>query len=336
MFFLSVQFSFATGQLWTINPASPILYKTQTWESNFIQEPDVINFGGTNWVMFFASGPYSIGRATSTDGINWTDSATNPIIGSGFGNQSGNADHAGIYYDGVTLYIFYSDSNAGGNLIRQQSTDYGVTWTNKTTVLPSSGAPGNFTGYDTAFVVLNNGTYYLWVESSTSDTPKYEILLYTSTDFSTWSIQNGGNPLTSLKVQSNAMFGGPTVKVINGIFYMWYHANRASSGVLPTECSNAYSSDGITWTTFSQSVQPLGNQINLGSPQLIAPINQTADCRAIEVAGKSYLYYTRVATAQNAANIGVATYNGTLAELINTENTKSIGNNLSLPKGQLK
>jgi hypothetical protein len=81
-------------------------------------------FSGTN------GGGYSIGRATSPDGINWTEYSGNPVMVPQ-ASWEGNRIHPGWFSVGVTGYDLYYDSGSPGAVpqIGHATSPDGVTWT---------------------------------------------------------------------------------------------------------------------------------------------------------------------------------------------------------------
>jgi predicted outer membrane repeat protein len=70
------------------SPTGMVLARGTDWESHRIQEPCVVNTGNTYHMWYRgqgSGGATGIGHATSTDGINWTKDATNPVIEAGAG-----------------------------------------------------------------------------------------------------------------------------------------------------------------------------------------------------------------------------------------------------------
>jgi hypothetical protein len=75
----------ATGpSIYSLQPAAnPVLTQSQSWESSNLFYPYVLQDNGV-WTMFYAGywtpGRTAMGTATSTDGVHWTKTPSNPIF----------------------------------------------------------------------------------------------------------------------------------------------------------------------------------------------------------------------------------------------------------------
>lgn len=344
--FLIPSFCFAVQrQLWTQYSGNPIVsIGSQNWNNTYNGEPFVMNFGGTNWVLFYTGTGTTytgaIGRETSTDGLHWTrPSPDNPVIGATFSGETF-AAHFGMYYDGTTLYCFYVTATGGSSLYRQQSTDFGVTWTNKQTMIAyPSQAPANVLGFDTSSIVLQGGVYHMLVECYNNSSSSFSIYSWSSTDFTNWIVNNGGAVLASLKLDPNGETGGPNLHYINGTWYVWYHAtpgnNQDNSPLYTTFASSSDLADDFK--VLQSNINPFANQINtslITQGGSIPPYN-VADVRALEVNGSSYLYHNRSGGGSSTSDIAVETFPGKLSDLINQMSTVSTLKNDSLSYSNL-
>lgn len=68
------------GINWTKYSGNPILAATQSWEGNGIYYPTIYQVNDDYVMIFMSAGGTGFGRATSTDGINWTKDAANPFF----------------------------------------------------------------------------------------------------------------------------------------------------------------------------------------------------------------------------------------------------------------
>src|SRR3989344_6029117 len=72
----------SNGNVWTNDPIEPVFKPTQGWGSGAISSPYVLKIN-SEYKMWFSSpdtGRWSIGLATSPDGITWTQYASNPVL----------------------------------------------------------------------------------------------------------------------------------------------------------------------------------------------------------------------------------------------------------------
>lgn len=113
------------GKTWTKSSSNPLLLPggTGTWDEGGVAHPSVI-YDGNKFVMLYvgwASGATTIsgniGVATSTDGITWTKSTSNPVITKG---TTGAWDEYGVFaprlwVENGVYYANYSGKPAGTN-----------------------------------------------------------------------------------------------------------------------------------------------------------------------------------------------------------------------------
>lgn len=106
------------------------------WDATGIEAPAVVRTGPSSWQMWYSGcahdGPCAIGYATSSDGVNWTKYAGNPVLqpGSDWWNDGHVIHPAVVLADGVYTMWLYTFSNGDGApyFARATSTD-GITWT---------------------------------------------------------------------------------------------------------------------------------------------------------------------------------------------------------------
>lgn len=150
------------GTSWT-NSTNPVFKPSSGWGSAGPSSPFVLKIG-SEYKMWFSSadtGHWSIGLATSSDGINWTPYASNPVLTPSKSWEGNDVDGASVMYDGTTYEIFYHGS---GNLSYATSTD-GITWTkpaDKNPVLTRGASFDNNSMAGAGAVRLSNGTTLLY------------------------------------------------------------------------------------------------------------------------------------------------------------------------------
>ncbi|MCU0364677.1 MAG: T9SS type A sorting domain-containing protein [Ignavibacteriaceae bacterium] len=194
------QIGYATspdGINWTKYTGNPVLSGgSEAWEAGGILWCSVVSNSGT-YTMYYSglditSTYYSIGRATSPDGINWQkDTLNNPILTP----DSGQWDSKAVcgpycFYTSSTIYLYYTGwaMNYTGNTIGlATSTDNGLTW-NKYASNPvlNSGPAGSWDGdyVEVGSVMLLQDTLiHLWYDGSRDNTATnlWRIGLATST-----------------------------------------------------------------------------------------------------------------------------------------------------------
>jgi len=165
------------GQHWTKDP-NPVLSKdTTSWDSNRVGQPSVIYDGGEfkMWYAGWASdGIRKIGYATSTDGVIWTKSSSNPVLipgASGF-DRDGVSDPE-VVKVGPTYYLWYAglvDSSVDVYKIGVATSADGTSWTRPSSPILGS-LPSWMNSEMKAPSVLYDGTTYrLWFATNTAGT----------------------------------------------------------------------------------------------------------------------------------------------------------------------
>ncbi len=123
------------GIAWTRQGSEPVLrYGPGSWESHGVSAPSVWHDIGANlWKMWYAGrdfrGNYSIGYATSPDGVTWTKYLGNPVLRpstTGADDISVVSPHV-VYQAGV-YHMWYAGRGSSNQIFYATSSD-GVTWT---------------------------------------------------------------------------------------------------------------------------------------------------------------------------------------------------------------
>jgi hypothetical protein len=106
------------GLNWTPYAGNPVLSPTSgSWDSASISHQDVITYAGAYWMYYIGSvvdyrTSLSIGLATSSDGINWTQYAGNPVLTMGTDEwESGTLYHPGQVVVDDEMWLYYSGVN---------------------------------------------------------------------------------------------------------------------------------------------------------------------------------------------------------------------------------
>ena len=151
------------------------------WDAQMVREPWVIKDGSTYkmWYEGTSNWPqFEIGYATSTDGVNWTKHASNPV----FSGTPGGWDAFQVYApsvvkDGDTYHMYFSGTD--NDMSQRWSTGYatssdGISWTEASrnpVLIPVTGD-----SLDYVSVLNDGGTWKMWY--SYPD-PEYSIGLAT-------------------------------------------------------------------------------------------------------------------------------------------------------------
>ena len=287
---------------WVRSGANPLLAAVLPWEETAMQEPFVMLEDGV-WKLWFTGGwtHPGMGYATSPDGITWSKHAGNPVYGQGGSGYANTSDAHHIVKVGSTYWLFTSGGTTTSNpftTYRIATSSDGIAWT---TQVSSISLPSGKTLWGNRVVWLEGATWHMLQEAGPS---RWEIYHYTSSDGLTWSIQNSGNPLTTLQQHASGMYGGPTmaqqggltIPKRNGLYEIWYHA-AAVSGNNPTNIYRATSPDLVTWTSGDALIAT-------GSGD---ELDQIADPCVVVVGSVAYLYYDAVINTTEVGKIMLAT-----------------------------
>ncbi len=124
------------GINWTKYANNPVLVEgpSGSWDQALAIVGSVL-FDGSSYKMWYSGaasfGAARIGYATSSDGINWTKLATNPIMGAG---PSGSwddvtANSPNVVFDGTSYHMWYRGRDGATNRIGYATSPDGLDWT---------------------------------------------------------------------------------------------------------------------------------------------------------------------------------------------------------------
>jgi len=151
------------GFHWTKDPHNPLLSASPgQWDSVDVSMPNAWYEDGT-WFMLYGGnavglGSWRIGLATSNNGVDWTKSASNPVIPENVGQWDSSTEPSSVIKIGNTYYLWYYSIPHQIGLAT--STDL-ITWTRH------ANNPIFQTGYSDAMIFQRDGYYYLIIVSDT-------------------------------------------------------------------------------------------------------------------------------------------------------------------------
>lgn len=163
------------GLIWTEDP-EPALCPLfdDSWDRYWVGDPSVVEADGTYWMYYdgWNSWEPGIGCATSTDALNWTRCAENPVLVRG--PDPWDADSIGnpeVVYDGTNFRMWYT-GHAGDyrHSIGYATSPDGVTWSKHggNPVLEPSPAGWDDWGVNDPAVWFDGTTYHLWYGSGSA------------------------------------------------------------------------------------------------------------------------------------------------------------------------
>jgi predicted GH43/DUF377 family glycosyl hydrolase len=243
------------AQHWQKYPTVPVLDvgPPGSWEDTHVFCPTIL-YDGITYKMWYTGSdgtadPYRIGYATSPDGITWTKSVSNPVIGQGPASWDGiSAFCPFVLHDGLTYHMWYTGSDGSANRIGYATSADGIIWIkNAASPVLNVGSSGSWNDnmVRTPTVIFDGALYHMWY--SGHDDAIYRIGYATSPNGIVWT-QHPTNPVFDFGPSgswddSHVTF--PSVIQIGSTYHMWY-SGVGTIGV--GRIGHATSSDGITWT----------------------------------------------------------------------------------------
>jgi predicted GH43/DUF377 family glycosyl hydrolase len=221
---------------WTRNP-TPVLAPGSGWDGKGVSAPSVLYKDGV-WHMWYAGKNvmrYSIGYATSPDGINWTKYEQNPVLTASAEGQADDVDTVSphvLFKDGV-YHMWYAGRGDTDQIFYATSPD-GVQWT-KYANNPVLRLGGDFdwdNGEIAAPSVLWSGAQFeMWYQGYSRGTLQHYIGHATSSDGYTWT-KDALNPVVGLEAgvwDSYSVFYPSVIFGANGQPMMLYQGEASEN-----------------------------------------------------------------------------------------------------------
>lgn len=188
------------GTAWTKEITNPVLENGDTgaWDDYSVSFPAVIQDGGGYKMWYTGTGPgpggigsiRKIGMATSTDGIEWTKFASNPVLDVGPTGawDAGQVSVPTVARVGGGYHMWYSVGISGASGIGHATSPDGTTWTKDPAnpVLP--GGSGAWDDIVYAPFVLYDGCFFqMFYSGCNNSTGICQIGYASSLDGTTWT-----------------------------------------------------------------------------------------------------------------------------------------------------
>lgn len=304
-----------TGEVWTVE-ATAVLAPSQAWEfttgspQGSVLEPSVLFDSTTGTYRMWYSGGWekcAMGTATSSDGVHWTKSPINPLIGQGKLGQA-IACRNNVVKDQASgeVYIYFANSTGDrpGSIYVTHSPD-GLTNLAPPQLLLAPGATD--INLANSWIVLGaDGKWRIFYDSMTAAGTWEAFSAVCDTPLGPCAKQPG--PLKGLQV-GRGSYGGGWVQMQSGRFNTYFLAgpNGAEAGHLPTYIYHACDA-GMGTVTFG----------NHGNPLLSIPsgYDQHGDPFLIDGAsmpdGKSRMWLDELHNPSGYSHIVMATHAGAL------------------------
>ena len=151
-----------------------------------------------NYIMWYAASDnagstnFSIRRATSPDGENWTDDTNNPVFDPQSGWGASTISHPFVLNDGAEYKMWFNSADGGNWQIGLATSPDGINWTsyagNPVLTDTTSWEHSNFGG---SSVIFDGSTYHMWYSTNSP----FSINYATSTDGINWIKPSDQNPV---------------------------------------------------------------------------------------------------------------------------------------------
>jgi predicted GH43/DUF377 family glycosyl hydrolase len=255
------------GTTWTKQSNGDAVLSVGTgWEATNVYASHVVFAGAAQYGMWYTGSDGTnakVGFATSSDGINWTKDAGNPILTIGGAGKFDvtNAHQVCTVQVGNTYRIWYCGTNVSlVNAIGHAMVVGGVRQNSGNPVL-SLGTVAKFDAFSTIVgAVLYDMTYRMWYSGCHSIAQNdYKIGYATSTDGLTWTRQNSGDPVLTVGESTkfdDAQVSLPSIIKDGATYKMWYGGKSVADGLW--RIGYATSTDCLTWTRQNSGNAVLG------------------------------------------------------------------------------
>ena len=258
-----------------------------------VSDPSVVKAGAAYRMWYSGAAEDgaapAIFEATSTDGLSWTRARSGlPVLA----GTSGTFDEHGVSAPHVIhdpanaaapYRMWYAGQGAVYGAIGYATSPDGITWTKRDDVSTAAsadpvlmhgqaGSADSFSAGDPT-VLKDGATWKLWYTGD--DSSKKRIAYATSPDGISWT--KGGKVIAPEDPGANANYSfgafAPSVfKTAPNSYRMLLTGRKLVSGsTFQTKVMDATSSDGITWSAPSPSVNPAGNSSKFDYSNLDAP-----------------------------------------------------------------
>jgi hypothetical protein len=284
-----------------------------THNAFFAIEPTVLYESGTYKVWYDSCAEYagssSVGYATSTDALNWTDYGSTVV-------SMGTAGYRPfVAHIGSTYYLYYTNETGyyGDRHFMRRTSSNGISWSSAVdTNLGCSPVEGawNHRYIGNINVWIEGSVWYAIYEGASNET-MWTDGLATSTDGLSWT-PYPSNPI----LPAWFVGGGPDIHKIGSTYYMFVHGILTSwVNNKPTDIVLFQSNDLITWTNcsfFVQRTREIGYQYQ---------DYQVADASYFEgygdQAGRHFMMYEGTINGTDQGRLYVDESDYSLTEIVN-------------------
>ena len=210
------------GIHWTKHSENPVLSTGSNWDSYYVYSPTVIKEESTYkmWYVGYAGGTIAaVGHATSSNGINWTKYADNPVLSRGASGEwdARYVNNPTVIKDGAIYKMWYAGNAGSGESIGYATSTDGIQWTKYAgnPVLEHVNRPKVF---------KDGSVYRMYYRGDFEIHGKYRACSATSIDGINW-VKSNDNPILELGADGTWDDYGtdhPIVIKDETTYKMWY------------------------------------------------------------------------------------------------------------------
>jgi hypothetical protein len=285
----------STTRFRNVGPALVAVGAGGTWDQTSVSQPWVLYDGGTYKLWYGGSNGsnWKIGHATSSDGVSWAKSGSNPVLSVGAGGQF---DETGLLFPVVykdaeasaskRYKMLYGGLNASGKIkVGYAYSADGVSWTKgaaNPVLSPGAGGSWDDEGVIPTALVKSGSTYYLFYDGrgATSYPLDDQVGLATFTDFEGAYSKDPGNPILARRtgdqaLAANVAAGATSVQV------------GSSAGFIAGETVMLVDEVNTHYQQVAISAIPDGTHLTLARPALFT-FNTADGCHVVTQARAVY------------------------------------------------
>jgi predicted GH43/DUF377 family glycosyl hydrolase len=258
---VSVAFAIIIPGIWTKYIGNPVFGPGAggSWDDRSVYGSSIL-YDGLAYHMWYTgmdnvAFTNRLGYATSSDGINWSRSDSNPVITGTLGGwDASGVSRAVVISDTGQFKMWYTGQDTGGvTRIGYAASADGIHWdkAGNNPVIDQGTSGWEGWGVEQPAVIKVAGIYKMWYRGSGWDGCGFGYA--TSLDGVTWA-KYAGNPV--ILGESNGFFCSPYAPnlLFDGVLYhLWYSKCDVSE---KCQVYYAISGDGINWTQQGIAIQP--------------------------------------------------------------------------------
>ena len=166
------------GLTFTLAKSSALTTDEASWDSQWVAQLSVLDVVSGTWYGYYTGSnsntQYTMGLATSTDGINWTQGGSNPVVTYCGPSNLGFAKSGSTYYGWSQITLpRYGTTQFPNDIMRFSATNPSGPWTptgraSYYRTLPGEGATSSTGQVGDPMVLEANGNVYMWYSADSN------------------------------------------------------------------------------------------------------------------------------------------------------------------------